>query len=486
MTLAKTTWQFFKLLQFLAVLLIVAIPLILAMILLVAVLFLPLGIVGLIFATLENRKYKFFMSARYLRYRKVNIISSIAISVGVMALIVVYSIMSGFQDTLRQSIRGTYAHIMVQSAAPWGPDPADFVEEVKKFPHVISVSPRVTGIGMLAFSRKDVNNDVSRRGINIIGVDVASESSTDAFRKTLTSVPKDTGLQVDDVDHPFAIPPNLVQGGREIPGLLIGQRLLERLRVFPGETIKLFSAVFEEDEQPKARDRRFQIAGGFRSEMYDFEISSIFIPYQEARDFLRSGGNEAKAELYVTLDDYSYADEVQALIQKEYRLWQVQTWEDRQANFLRAVETEKRIMMVILCFIVIIAAGLILATLTLMVMEKVRDIGIMKALGGTTQGIMSIFLMNGFLIGALGAVLGLILGVIVSSNINPIHDLVAAVVGFRVFDPRIYVFDEIPIRFEPVTIGLFLLGTVLASLAASLWPSFKAARMNPVESLRYE
>ena len=93
---------------------------------------------------------------------------------------------------------------------------------------------------------------------------------------------------------------------------------------------------------------------------------------------------------------------VKEVLEDRFHDWEIQTWEDKQANFLRAVETEKRIMMVILCFIVIIAVGLILATLTLMVMEKVRDIGIMKALGGTTRGIMSIFLMNGFFIGGLG------------------------------------------------------------------------------------
>ncbi len=476
-----------RLAGFVLMLLVIAVPAIFICIMLAPVYIVVLGAVGSVCAVLEHRKYKFFMSGRYLRSRKVNVISSVAIAVGVMALIVVYSIMSGFQENLRQSIRGTYAHLMIQSPYPWAPDPADLMEEVEAIEHVKSVAPRVSGIGMLAFTRKNIPDDFSRRGIHIIGIDPERELMGPDFKATLTRVPESSGFRVEDLNQPFLVPAHFTEEGRSPkPGLLVGQRLFERLGVLPGESVKLFSAVFDEDDQPKARDRRFQVSGAFRSEMYDFELSSVFVPYETARDFFRSSTQPAKAELFVTLDDYRNADQVKMVIEKKFELWQVDTWEDRQSNFLRAVETEKRIMMVILCFIVIIAVGLILATLTLMVMEKIRDIGILKALGATTRGIMSIFLVNGLLIGLLGAFLGLILGVIVSTYINPIHDAVAAVVGFRVFDPKIYVFDSIPTRYEPWMIGAFLFGTVFASLAASLWPSFKAARMNPVEALRYE
>jgi lipoprotein-releasing system permease protein len=480
-----------KFLLFSLVLLVVAIPVIFATILVVAVLVIPLGVISFLLVLheilLQNAKYKAFMAARYLRSRRVNIISSAAISVGVMALIVVYSIMSGFQENLRSAIRGTYAHVMAQSRFRYGPDPALFIDAVTKLDHVVSVAPRISGVGMLAFSRRGLPDDVSRRGIQIMGVSSEAEEGSRDFRRTLERVPEDSGLRVSDLDHPFTVPEHLAPAGRSPrPGLLVGQRLFERLGILPGDTVKVFSAVLDEGEEPKARDRRFQLAGAYRSEMYDFELNTIFIPLEEAREFFRQGNEATKSELYITLDDYRNADSVRQDLESRYHDWYVETWQDRQANFLRAVETEKRIMMVILCFIVIIAAGLILATLTLMVMEKIRDIGILKALGGTTQGIMSIFLMNGLLIGVLGAVLGLVLGYIVSENINPIHDGLAAVIGFRVFNPDVYVFDEIPIRYEWWTIASFLAGTVLASLAASLWPSFKAARMNPVEALRYE
>ena len=156
--------SFLRLLLFLLVLLVVAIPIILAMILLVGVLILPMGLTGFVLAFQENRKYKFFMSRRYLRTRRVNLISSAAISVGVMALIVVYSIMSGFQENLRSAIRGTYSHLMVSSRFPFSPDPLELMDEVAKFDHVTAVAPRLSGVGMLAFTRPGIPDDFNRRG----------------------------------------------------------------------------------------------------------------------------------------------------------------------------------------------------------------------------------------------------------------------------------------------------------------------------------
>ncbi len=468
-----------------------------AMVVLIAALSIPLGILGIFLVFRENRRYKFVMSARYLRYRRVNLIASVCIAIGVMALIAVYSIMSGFQVELRSAIRGTYSHLIVkrdEGSAPPGPGTAEAIGAIlRSDPHVTNVAPRIPTFGMIgtrgAFTAGSASLTVS--GILIFGIDPANESGTTTFRDGLAKAALARASDaVGDLDRPFASAAifGAEIGGSPKPGVILGETLSKQLGVRRGDVVTLATFSFREDEQLEQRVSRFVYVGAYKSDMHDYDAAVVFIPFEAAEDFLGKGTRYPDVELYVSLDDYGNAAAVKAALTKklEAQRYKVDTWEDRQQNFLKAVETEKRMMAIILCFIVIVAAGSILAIQTMMVVEKTRDIGILKALGGTTRGIQSIFLLNGLLIGILGAVLGLVLGLVVTDNINPIHDFIGTVTGYRVFSPEIYVFDRIPTNVEPFAISLFTIGTVMVSIAASLYPAFRASRLHAVEALRYE
>lgn len=468
-----------------------------AMIVLIGGLSVPLGLLGLALVFRENRAYKFVMSGRYLRYRRVNLIASVCIAIGVMALIAVYSIMSGFQKELRDSIRGTYSHVVVKRdrlSAPASPSATDEIAAlVRSSAHVKEVAPRIPTFGIIGTRGTFTagSQQLTTSGILIFGVDPAKERGATSFREGLEKVLNTRpSLAVASLDDPFAAAEKYSEaaGGAPKPGVILGEFLARQLDVGRGDVISLGSFSFGEDGEIVHRTGRFVFVGAYKSDMHDYDAAVVFMPFAAAEEFLGKGTRYPDVELYVGLDDYSNAAAVKADLSEKLRTrrYAVETWEDRQRNFLKAVETEKRMMAIILCFIVIVAAGSILAIQTMMVVEKTRDIGILKALGGTTRGIQSIFLLNGLSIGILGAVLGLVLGLVVTDNINPIHDLIGRLTGYRVFSPEIYVFDRIPTNFEPLAIALFTVGTVIVSVAASLYPAFRASRMNAVEALRYE
>jgi lipoprotein-releasing system permease protein len=182
--------------------------------------------------------------------------------------------------------------------------------------------------------------------------------------------------------------------------------------------------------------------------------------------------------------------EVQDLLAHSYHdrrsTYIVKTWEEERAGFLRAIALERSVLGVILFFIIVVAGFMILSLLTTVVVEKTKDIGILKAIGGKTGDILQIFLLNGLLMGMIGALIGLVLGLILAFNLNWISDRVYDLTGFRVFPKDIYYLDKIPTEINPITIALICTAAVFVSFLASLYPALRAARLNPVEALRYE
>ena len=235
----------------------------------------------------------------------------------------------------------------------------------------------------------------------------------------------------------------------------------------------------------KINVKPFIITGKVKSGMYDVDKNYIYIPLKTAQEL--TGAKDSVTGISVRLDDYKNASMVRDRLQKELGFgYYIQTWEEVSGTFLKAVALEQRVMAFILFFIIIVAGFNILAILTMIVYEKSKDIGILKALGATPRGIMLIFLMNGLFMGIIGSATGTGLGLAIINRINWIEKTVYNYSGWRPFPPEVYYFDEIPTVVDVKSIIIIISFSIACGVLFSIYPALKAARLDPIETLRYE
>ena len=417
--------------------------------------------------------YQIFVSLRYLRKKRSSYIAIAAVAISVMTYMVVLSVMSGFDKELRKRIRGTLAHVIILKTGIYGfSDYKEVIEKVKKVEHVKAVAPFVEGPALIRLRG-------AKEFAYFRGIDPELEAQVGDLGSYLNIF----GTRPKDL--------NKVHGETEIYSIFAGSELT---RLAPGDPDKNPENFIPNGEQfvlvtvkdwDKISVKPFILGGKFQSGMYDFDKTFVYIPLEAAQQLV--GSPDSVTGLSIGLDDYWYANEVRDELQKMLgSAYYVQTWEDARKTFLRAVELERRVMAIILFFLMIVAAFCIMAILRMIVFVIAKDIGILKAVGATQGGIMGIFLFNGFIVGVIGSAIGTCLGLGIALRINWLEQYLYGITGWRPFPPEVYYFNEIPVVINPWSMGIIAGIAIALSVIASVYTAMKAARLDPVEVLRYE
>ncbi len=310
------------------------------------------------------------------------------------------------------------------------------------------------------------------------------------------NAPKDPFAQANVVD------PNVVDPAKDqFPGAVVGIALAsyrtpegeDRFLALPGDDITLtFPNAAEPPNVPKAVGGRFTIVDFYDSKMSEYDSSFIFVPIKELQNdrgmFDRATGTRWVNSIQIKLKPGVDGDMVRNQLIRAFppQFYRVQTWRDKQLAILSAVSMETTILNILLFLIIAVSGFGILAIFFMIVVEKTRDIGILKSLGASGQGIMTIFLSYGLALGLVGSGMGMVLGLVIVKYINPIADFVGWLRGAKIFDPSVYYFYKIPTLRDPWTVTWIVCGALAIAVFASVLPALRAARLHPVEALRHE
>lgn len=414
--------------------------------------------------------FELFIGLRYLKAKRkstfislITLISVAGVALGVMALIIVLAVMTGFEEDLKDKILGTNAHIVVLNGTGAMDDYPKLLKKVQSIDGVLAATPFIYNQVMLSSGR-----NVS--GVVLRGIDVQSDAKVTNLHKSIV----EGSLQA------------LEDGAAKTPGLVIGKELAKNLGLFLGEKVDVISPmgnITPFGMMPKMR--RFQVAGIFNTGMFEYDSTLAYVSLNEAQEFLGLGDVATGIQLKVR--DVYKTGELARLIDRELGPpYHARDWMQMNKNILFALKTEKSVMFIILTLIVLVAAFGIASTLFMVVMEKNRDIAILKSMGATSRSIMRIFVFEGVIIGVLGTAIGVLSGLLVALNLEPIVSFVQKVTGFELFSKDIYYLDHFPSQVIASDVILISITAVVISFAATLYPSWAASRMSPAEALRYE
>jgi lipoprotein-releasing system permease protein len=410
--------------------------------------------------------FEWMIAGRYLRARrKEGFISVIAgfsflgIMLGVATLIIVMAVMNGFRHDLFSKIMGLNGHVIVQKLGDRFDDYEQMAEKIKQVPGVQTAMPVIEGQVMVSSSSQALGGLV--RGVREADLKSLKLVSGNVRAGTLDGFDKQTGIAM-------------------------GVRLANQLRVGLGDSVTLVSprgAATPFGTAP--RSKAYQITSIFELGMSEYDRMMIFMPLAEAQKYFAKNGEVDVVEVIV--NDPENVDAYRSEILKAGGpSIAVADWRQRNETFFNVLSVERNVMFIILSLIVLVAALNIISGLMMLVKDKGRDIAILRTMGATKGAVMRVFLITGASIGVVGTLAGLVLGIVFCWNIDSIKNFASWVTGTTVFDPSVYYLTKLPADIDPHETGGIVIMALVLSVIATLYPSWRASRLDPVEALRYE
>ncbi|HEX3035539.1 MAG TPA: FtsX-like permease family protein [Thermodesulfobacteriota bacterium] len=431
-------------------------------------------------------KYEFFIGLRYLRSKRrqkfisvIGFISILGVIMGVMALNVVLAVMRGFEEELRDKILGVNSHVVVLSYDGPIKDYQELRNDVLGLPDIVGASPFIYGQGMLV-GEADVAGAVIR-GINPEHAGDVTNIEEAIGRGVIGRGAKVESKKLEDMGSKILMELGTnTESGK--PPLILGRELADNLGVSNGDLVNLVSPFGKVGPfGPQAKIKRFQVIGVFDYGMLEYDSSIAYIALEDAMDFFEMEGKASGIEIKVK-DAYKARQVGEKISGSLGFPFYTRNWEEVNRSLFRALRLERMAIAIFLALIILVAALDIVSTLTMVVMEKGRDIAILRTMGATKAGIMKIFIIDGMVIGSVGTILGSIAGYGICYAIktyDPIKRLIP-------FDSQVYPISEFPVKIEPLYFIIIAIFSLLICFLATLYPSYQASRKDPVEILRYE
>jgi lipoprotein-releasing system permease protein len=423
--------------------------------------------------------YEFFINLRYLRAKRkqvfVSIITFISIAgifLGVAALIIVLAVMNGFETDLRNKILGINSHIVLMEYQGMMKNYPEVMREVQGIPGVVATTPFI-------YSQVMLKSENSVSGVVLRGL-----SLKDAFRVI------DLGRMHAGSVNALAEPEHRKQesGGESeiLPGIVIGKELAKNLGLILHDPVYIITPMGISTPMGFVpRMKKFVVVGIFDSGFYEYDSTLAYVSLKDCQAFLNLGDTVSGLEIKV--DDIYRADAIARSVEKKlgFPYW-ARHWMEMNKNLFSALRLEKRVMFIILSLIVLVAAFNIISTLIMVVMEKNKDIAILKSMGATSASIMKIFVFQGLTIGTIGTTLGCIAGLTLAYNLSRLSAFIEKLFGFKILPGDVYYLNELPCRVDYTDVAIIVAGSILISFLSTLYPSRRAARLDPAEALRNE
>jgi lipoprotein-releasing system permease protein len=410
--------------------------------------------------------FEWMLSLRYLRARRregfISVIagfSFLGIMLGVATLIIVMAVMNGFRKELLGKILGLNGHLLVQPLETPLNDWELVADRIAQIPGVILAAPLVEGQAL-------ASAPFSAAGVLV------------------------RGYRARDIAKMTSVADNIKQGSLEGfdegQGVAIGRRLAEQLSIRAGDNVTLVAprgAVTAMGTTP--RIKRYKVAAVFEIGMSEYDATFVFMPLPEAQLYFNREGDVTAIEVYVGDPDRIDSFRRQVADAAGRPIFMVD-WRQRNATFFNALQVERNVMFLILTLIVLVAALNIISGLIMLVKDKGRDIAILRTIGATQGAVMRVFLITGASIGVIGTLVGFLVGTLICLNVESIRQFVSWVTNTELFSPELYFLSRLPAEMDPGETAAVVIMALTLSLLATLYPSWRAARLDPVEALRYE